>query len=86
MKFRIISSNQQELFIKERAVSKGSIDKPQSILNVMKQDPKVTAAKLALYIGISSRAVEKRIRTLRESGKIRRIGPDKGGFWEITNL
>ena len=83
MEFRINNNNRQELYIKERAVSKGSIDKTQSILNAMKQDPKVTAAKRALYIGISSRAVEKRIRTLQESGKIRRIGPDKGGFGKL---
>jgi len=32
---------------------------------------------------VSSRAVEKRIKTLRENGVIRRIGGDKGGYWEV---
>mgnify|MGYP002624951834 CR=1 FL=1 len=49
----------------------------------MQQDPKVSAARIAIILGISSRSVEKRIRTMRENGIIRRIGPDKGGYWEI---
>lgn len=48
-------------------------------------DAKVSAAEIAMQVGISARAVEKRIRTLRENGVIRRIGPDKGGSWEIIN-
>ena len=59
------------------------MDKTKTILDAMQQDPKVSAAKIAILIGISSRSVEKRIRTMRENGIIRRIGPDKGGFWEI---
>ena len=36
-----------------------------------------------MKLGVSSRAVEKRIKTLRENGVIRRIGGDKGGYWEV---
>ena len=43
----------------------------------------VTAAEIAMKLGVSSRAVEKRIKTLRENGVIRRIGGDKGGYWEV---
>ena len=45
----------------------------------------MTAAEIAMQLGVSSRAVEKRIRTLRENGVIRRVGPNKGGSWEIIN-
>jgi predicted HTH transcriptional regulator len=34
-------------------------------------------------LGISERAVEKQVRNLRESGRLRRLGPDKGGQWEV---
>ena len=57
----------------------------QAILNAIKKDVKVTAAEIAMQIGVSARAVEKRIRFLRESGVIRRVGPNKGGSWEIIN-
>lgn len=59
------------------------MDKVLLILNAMQQDPKVSAAKIAIQLGVSSRSVEKHIRNMREKGIIRRIGPDKGGFWEI---
>ena len=71
------------------ASSEESSEKPQdliqAILGAIKVDAKVTAAEIAMQLGVSSRAVEKRIRTLRENGVIRRVGPNKGGSWEIIN-
>ena len=37
-----------------------------------------------LEIDISARGVEKQIRKLREAGIIKRVGADRGGYWEIT--
>ena len=54
-----------------------------AILAIIEKNPKVSAAEIAMQLGMSSRAVEKRIKTLRERNLIRRIGPDKGGYWEI---
>jgi predicted HTH transcriptional regulator len=34
-------------------------------------------------LGITRRALEKQIAKLREEGRIRRIGPAKGGHWEV---
>ena len=34
---------------------------------------------------ISTKAIEKHIKNLREDGIIRRVGPDKGGHWEVTD-
>ena len=71
------------------ASSEESSEKPQdliqAILGAIKVDAKVTAAEIAMQLGVSSRAVEKRIRTLRENGVIRRVGPNKGGSWEIID-
>ena len=63
-------------------------DKPQdvvqSILSAIRHNPKVSAAEIAMKVGLSSRAIEKRIKTMRENGIIRRVGPDRGGYWEIV--
>jgi ATP-dependent DNA helicase RecG len=71
------------------ASSEESSEKPQdliqAILGAIKVDAKVTAVEIAMQLGVSSRAVEKRIRTLRENGVIRRVGPNKGGSWEIIS-
>lgn len=62
-------------------------DKPQdviqSILDAIHLNSKVSAAEIAMKLGMSSRAVEKRIKSMRENGIIRRVGPDRGGYWEI---
>ena len=66
-----------------------SSDRPQDmfqvILDAIRKDAKVTAAEIAMHLGVSSRAVQKRFRVLRENGVIRRVGPDKGGSWEIIS-
>ena len=66
-----------------------SSEKPQdiiqTILDAIRNNSKVSAAEIAMKLGVSARAVEKRIRFLRESGVIRRVGPNKGGSWEIIN-
>ena len=59
----------------------------EKILELIKQNPKISAAGIAMEIGISSRGVEKQIKKLREAGIIKRYGADKGGgYWEIVNL
>jgi len=63
--------------------SEKSSEKNQAIISAIRLNPKVTAAEIAMKLGVSSRAVEKRIKTLRENGVIRRIGGDKGGYWEV---
>jgi ATP-dependent DNA helicase RecG len=61
------------------------MDKIKLIINAMQQDPRISAAKIAMQLGVSSRSIEKRIRTMRENGIICRIGPDKGGFWQVND-
>ena len=63
--------------------SEKSSEKNKMIIAAIRQNSLVSAAEIAIQLGISSRAVEKRIKTLREIGIIRRVGPDKGGHWEI---
>jgi ATP-dependent DNA helicase RecG len=36
-------------------------------------------------MNISSRAVEKQIGLLKKNGKLRRIGPAKGGRWNVES-
>ena len=42
-----------------------------------------SALEIAQAIGMSARRVEKQISKLKEDGVIQRIGPDKGGHWEV---
>lgn len=64
---------------------KDSLKSTQKILELMQNDPTITIADLALSIGITEWAIKKQIRKMKAQGRIRRIGPDKGGHWQTTN-
>ena len=52
------------------------------ILELMIEDPYISRADLANNVGISETSIYRNIEVMR--GKyLRRVGPDKGGFWEV---
>jgi ATP-dependent DNA helicase RecG len=52
------------------------------ILELMIEDPYITKVELAKIIGIREISIWRNIEAMR--GKyLRRVGPDKGGFWEV---
>lgn len=55
-----------------------------SILSIMSLCPNISATMLSDILRLSSRTIEKRIDRMKNLGIIRRIGPDKGGHWEVT--
>ena len=57
---------------------------PDLILLLLSENPAASIPELAEKIEKSERAVERAIRKLREEGRIRRIGPAKGGHWEVV--
>ena len=54
------------------------------IIDIIKQDPHITVAEIAMQLNMSPRGIEKQIRKLRELGKIKRTGGRFGGYWEIV--
>ena len=63
----------------------GSLDSTDVILEIISQNPSVTRAELCEQVGIASSAVQKHIEKLKTQGKIRRIGGDRGGHWEVLS-
>lgn len=53
------------------------------IVRIIWKNPNATALSISKEIDIASRNVQEHLRKLQEQGVIRRIGPDKGGHWEI---
>ncbi len=62
---------------------KSSEKSSEKILNLIKSDPHVSARSIAEQLGLTSRAVEKQIAQLKALGRLQRIGPAKGGHWEV---
>ena len=55
------------------------------ILRQIRQNPNVSMSELASAVGISAKAVEKQIARMKKDGLIVRVGPDKGGYWEVVS-
>ena len=68
----------------ERLVEK-LVESQKKILLFMKNNPFISKQSLAKKIGISTTAIDKNIVALKKKGLLRRIGPDKGGHWEIID-
>ena len=62
---------------------KTKVRSDQKIWQVMKELPDVTIAELMDAVGLSESGVKKVVRQLKDANLIRRIGPDKGGHWEV---
>ncbi|MBR3665060.1 MAG: HTH domain-containing protein [Desulfovibrio sp.] len=56
----------------------------EKILAFLQSDPLHTVSQLAKALGVTTRTVERMIATLRKEGRLRRIGPAKGGRWEVV--
>jgi ATP-dependent DNA helicase RecG len=55
----------------------------EKILAMIRRQPEITIQEMAEALGISTRAIEMQLAKLKESGKLQRIGPAKGGHWEV---
>ena len=53
------------------------------IIELIRQDAVVSAESLGEALGITKRAVLKQIAKLKSRGRLRRVGPAKGGYWEV---
>lgn len=56
----------------------------EKIIQLMKENPNITMEQLADNLELSIKAIEKHIKNLKNEKVISRIGPDKGGLWEVT--
>lgn len=67
----------------EKWSEKGLTKRQIALLTRLKENPKITRKELAKRIKINPSAVQKHIEKFKEKDIIKRIGPDKGGYWDI---
>ena len=68
---------QPQLGVEERGKSS------EKILRLIQNNPSISAREIAEKMGQSARNIEKHLRNLRSKHRIRRLGPTKGGYWEV---
>lgn len=56
----------------------------EAILGLIKDNAYISRREIAYKLGLSDSSVKRRLEKLSKSDQIRRIGPDKGGYWIIN--
>ena len=62
---------------------KGGQKTSEAIISLISANPQITTTKMAASLGINRSALSKHIKRMQKNGIIRRVGPDKDGFWEV---
>lgn len=58
----------------------------KKILEVIKNNPQITQEELANVIGLTRKSINSNMKKLQENGLLKRIGADKNGYWQVTEL
>ena len=66
----------------------GTREKPrektrEKILRLVKWNPQISTDELAGVLGLSRKGVEWQIKRMKLQGVLKRVGADKGGYWEV---
>jgi ATP-dependent DNA helicase RecG len=67
----------------QKTILKTSLKTSLKIYELLKNNPKLSFSELSDSLGMSINGIKWNIEKLRTQGRLRRIGPDKGGHWEV---
>ena len=67
-----------------KASVKASVKTSVKLLELLSENPQMTLAEAAQVIGKSVRAIELASSKLVKQGKLKHVGPQKGGHWEVS--
>ena len=54
------------------------------ILDLIKASPSIAREEMAKALSLTIDGIDWNIRKLKKEGKLKGIGPDRGGYWEIV--
>ncbi len=54
------------------------------IVRLLEAQPTISMRGLAAKCGVTEDGIYWHLKKLKASGRIRRVGPDKGGHWEVV--
>ncbi len=80
----LLENREMQIKTDNSAVTKSKEKSKEKILRLISENSNITTQQLSTLSGLSVAGVEKNLRQMKEQELIRRIGPDKGGHWEIV--
>jgi len=72
-----------ELRTREKSSQKTREKTREKIVQIIINNPNVTTSELAEQLELTVKGIEWQLKQLKEHNIIRRVGADKGGYWEI---
>jgi len=71
------------IVFKKRSIKKTTQKTSEKILSLLKEKPDLTISQMAEIIDVTGRSIERNVKILKDKGKLKRIGSDRGGYWEV---
>jgi ATP-dependent DNA helicase RecG len=59
-------------------------ERQKMMLQQIKEKPTISRKELSVELKINESAVQKHLENLKKKGLLRRIGADRGGYWEVA--
>jgi Fic family protein len=77
---KALGMNQKMNQKKNQKTRPGTAD---AILNLLHKQPDMSLRQMAAKLEKSESTVKRAVNSLRKAGRLRRVGPDKGGYWAV---
>lgn len=82
---KVIKTHQEvieKVIKKAAALNEKLTENRLSIIKLIIENPYISKSELSKHVGISENSISRNIEAMRDK-YLRRVGPNKGGFWEI---
>jgi ATP-dependent DNA helicase RecG len=84
MKEGILGAEVSEKEPEGKAAQKTTQKTTQKVMGLIRHNPEITRRELAIELAITDSGVKYHLKKMQAQGLIRRVGPDKGGHWEVV--
>ena len=54
-----------------------------TILRLIEENPHISTLELARQLSVTRMTIHRDLEQLKSSGRLTRIGPDRGGYWQV---
>lgn len=61
-----------------------NVSRRDRMLSLLRETPNISMLELAQRFVVDIKTIKRDIGQLKQKGLLRRIGPDKGGYWEVV--
>ena len=78
------STREENKGTREETTRETERETKEKILSLITDNPSIPMKEMAQKIGISSKGIEWQIKELKKSGRLKRMGSTKSGYWKIT--